>query len=47
MVQLLLPDPEIAFRPVDQKSSANFEKSSANFTKTSLHRSAQGSIEIK
>jgi hypothetical protein len=45
MDRQVLPDPEIAFRPVDQKSSADFEKSSANFTKTSMH--VQGSIEIK
>jgi hypothetical protein len=32
----VLPGPEIVFRQVHQKSSANFGKSSANFHKTSM-----------
>jgi hypothetical protein len=33
--ETLLPGPEIAFRPVHQKSSANLGKSSANLGKSS------------
>jgi hypothetical protein len=43
----VLPGPEIAFRPVHQKSSANFEKSSANLILTSMQRSTQRPIEMK
>jgi hypothetical protein len=40
----VLPGPEIVFRPVHQKSSANLEKGSANVTKKINAASAKGSI---
>ncbi len=45
----MLPGPEIVFRPVYQKSSANSGKCSANFTKTSMQYTPTGSIrnEVK
>jgi hypothetical protein len=45
----VLPGPEIVFRPVYKKSSANSGKCSANFTKTSMQYTPTGSIrnEVK
>jgi hypothetical protein len=43
----VLQGPEIAFRPVHQKSSANFGKSLAIFTKTSMQHSHEGSIRYE
>ncbi len=41
----MLPGPEIVFRPVHQKSLANFGKSSANLIKTSMQHTHKGLIQ--
>jgi hypothetical protein len=43
----VLPGPEIVFRPVHKKSSANLGKGLANVTKKSMQRQLKGQFEMK